>query len=124
MYFPPDSDEMARLRTQATTPGTDFDQIVKDFSEGPKAGAGGDIGWVAKGTLDDRLTSVILATPVGSFTDVIDVKNDGLSFFKILNEKTAAPDADQLKTIKSDAFGNWYAGKKAAATITRDVLGG
>ena len=124
MYFPPDSDEMARLRTQATTAGTDFDQIVKDFSEGPKAGAGGDIGWVAKGTLDDRLTSVILATPVGSFTDVIDVKNDGLSLFKILNEKTAAPDADQLKTIKSDAFGNWYAGKKAAATITRDVLGG
>lgn len=124
MYFPPDSDQMAKLRTQATTAGTDFGQLVKDFSEGPKAGAGGDIGWVAKGTLDDRLTSVILATPVGSITDVIDVKNDGLYLIKILNEKTAAPDADQLKTIESDAFGNWYVGKKSAATITRDVLGG
>ncbi len=124
MYFPPDSDEMAKLRTQVTTAGTDFGQLVKDFSDGPKAGKGGDIGWIAKGTLDDRLTSVILATPKGSLTDVIDVKNDGLYLFKILDEKTAAPDADQLKTIKSDAFGNWYAGKKSAATITRDVLGG
>ncbi|HUQ79170.1 MAG TPA: peptidylprolyl isomerase [Patescibacteria group bacterium] len=124
MYFPPDADEMAKLRIQASTAGADFGQLVRDFSEGSKAGQGGDIGWVAKGTLDDRLTSVVLATPKGSFTDVIDVKNEGLYLFKILDEKTAAPDADQLKTITSDAFGNWYVGRKAAATITRDVLGG
>ena len=124
MYFPPDADQMARLRTEATTAGTDFGQLVKDFSEGPKSGTGGDLGWVAKGTLDDRLTSVILATAKGSFSDVIDVKNDGLYLFKILDERTAAPDADQLKTIETDAFGNWYAGRKSAATITRDVLGG
>jgi parvulin-like peptidyl-prolyl isomerase len=123
MYFPPDTDEMAKLRTQATTPGTDFSQLVKDFSEGATAGKGGDIGWVAKGTLDDRLTDVILKTPAGSFSDVVDVKNDGLYLFKILNERTQAPDADQLKTIDSSAFGNWYSGKKAAATITRDLLG-
>jgi peptidyl-prolyl cis-trans isomerase C len=124
MYGPPDSDEMTRLRTQAATPGTDFGQLVRDFSEGPKAGNGGDIGWVHQGQLDDRLTAKVLATPVGSFTDVIDLANDGLYLFKINAEKTAVPDADQLKTITANAFSNWYAGKKAAATITRDILAG
>ena len=63
-----------------------------------------------------------MATPAGVVTEIIDVPNDGLYLFKILDEKTAAPDADQLATIKSDAFGNWYSGKKAAVTITRDLL--
>jgi parvulin-like peptidyl-prolyl isomerase len=124
MYGPPDADEMTKLKTQAATPGTDFGQLVRDFSDGPKAGNGGDIGWVHQGQLDDRLTAKILATPVGSFTDIIDVPNDGLYLFKVNAEKTAVPDADQLKTIKANAFTNWYAGKKAAATITRDYLAG
>ena len=36
--------------------------------------------------------------------------------------RTAAPDADQLATIKSSAFNHWYAGKKAAVKITRDLV--
>ena len=56
------------------------------------------------------------------FTDVIDVPNDGLYLFKVNAERTAVPDKDQLATIKSDAFDNWYRGKKAAVTITRDLL--
>jgi parvulin-like peptidyl-prolyl isomerase len=123
MYAPPDSDEMTKLKTQAAAPGADFGQLVRDFSDGPKAGKGGDIGWVHQGQLDDRVTSKILATPVGSFTDIIDVPNDGLYLFKINAEQTAVPDADQLKTITANAFSNWYAGKKAAAVITRDILG-
>ena len=122
MYAPPDIDEMNKLKAQAATAGTDFGQLVRDFSEGPKAGLGGDIGWVHQGTLDDRLTTAILATPVGGLTDIVDIKDDGLYLFKVTNEKTAAPDADQLATIKANAFGNWYAGKKAAVTITRDLL--
>jgi parvulin-like peptidyl-prolyl isomerase len=123
MYAPPDIDEMNKLKTQAATAGTDFGQLVRDFSDGPKAGLGGDIGWVHQGQLDDRLTAKILATPVGSFTDIIDLPGDGLYLFKVTAEKTAAPDADQLKTITANAFSNWYAGKKAAVTITRDILG-
>ncbi len=122
MYNPPDLDEITRLRTQAMAAGADFGQIVRDFSEGPKAGLGGDLGWVHQGQLDDRLTKVILATPAGSFTDVIDIPSDGLYVFKVTADKTAAPDADQLKTITSDAFGNWYSGKKQAAVITRNLL--
>jgi parvulin-like peptidyl-prolyl isomerase len=122
MYAPPDIDQMNRLKVQAATAGTDFGQLVRDNSDGPKAGKGGDIGWVGLGQLDDRLTKAILATPVGSLTEIVDIPNDGIYLFKVVAEKTAAPDAEQLKTIKSDAFGNWYAGKKAAVAITRDLF--
>ncbi len=123
MYAPPDLDQMTKLKNEAAA-GADFGQLVRDNSDGPKAGKGGDIGWVGLGLLDDRLTKVILATPVGSFTEIIDLPNDGLHLFKVVAEKTAAPNAEQLATIKSDAFSNWYVGKKAAVTVTRDLLGG
>lgn len=124
MYRPPDIDEMNALKTQAQAPGADFAQLVRDFSDGRKSGSGGDIGWVHQGMLDDRVTSKILATPKGSFSDVIDVADDGLYLFKVTDERTGAPDKDELATIKSDAFTNWYKGKKAAVAITRDLLGG
>jgi len=121
MYRPPDSDEMKKLRDQALA-GSDFGQLARDFTEGPKSGKGGEIGWVAQGQLDGRLTAAIFAAQVGGLTDVVDVPNDGLYLFKVLEEKTAAPDADQLATIKQSGFSNWYSAEKAAASISRELL--
>jgi len=121
MYRPPTSDEVAKLKAQAEG-GTAFADLVRDFSEGPKSGAGGDLGWVAKGLLDDRLTAAILAAPPNGISDVVVIPNDGFYLFKITGEKTAAPDADQLQTIKTSGFNHWYAGKKDAVKITRDIL--
>jgi parvulin-like peptidyl-prolyl isomerase len=121
MYRPPDADEMAKLKSQAAS-GTKFEDLVRDFSEGPKSGAGGGLGWVAKGQLDDRLTAAIMAAPVNGLSEIVNIPDDGLYLFKVLGEKTAAPDADQLATIKSSAFNHWYAGQKDAVKITRDLL--
>lgn len=124
MYRPPDIDEMNKLKAQAVTAGTDFGQLVRDFSEGPKSGTGGDLGFITKGQLDDRLSAAILATAVGGLSDIIDIPGDGLYLFKATAEKTATPDAAQLATIKANGFSNWYAAKKAAVKITRNLLGG
>jgi len=121
MYRPPDSDEMAKLRAQAVG-GTPFSDLIRDFSEGPHSGSGGDIGWVANGQLDDRLTQAIFAAPANGLSDVVDVPGDGLYLFKVLQEKTAVPDKDQLATIKDSAFNHWYTPKKDAVKITRDLL--
>ncbi|HEV7810340.1 MAG TPA: peptidylprolyl isomerase [Candidatus Limnocylindrales bacterium] len=122
MYRPPDSDEIAKLKAQAAA-GTPFTDLARDFSEGPKSGKGGDLGWVTKGQLDDRLTAAIFAAPANGLSEIVDLPNDGLYLFKVLEEKTATPDKDQLATIKANAFQNWYAGKKDAVKITRDLLG-
>jgi len=124
MYFPPDNEEMKKLKDQASAAGADFGQLARDFSEGPKAGKGGEIGWVAKGQLDDRLTTAIFAAQMGGLSDIVDIADDGLYLFKVLEEKTAEPDADQLKTIKANAFANWYKAKKDAVKITRELLDG
>jgi len=121
MYRPPDSDEMAKLKQMAQG-GTPFNDLVRDYSEGPKSGAGGDIGWVANGQLDDRLTKAIFAAPVNGVSDVVDIPGDGLYLFKVNQEKTAEPDKDQLAAIKANAFNNWYAQKKDGVAITRDLV--
>jgi peptidyl-prolyl cis-trans isomerase C len=120
MYRPPNSDEMAKLKAQADA-GTPFADLVRDFSEGPHSGNGGDLGWVAKGQLDDRLTAAVFAAPADGLSSVVDIPGDGLYLFKVLQEKTAVPDADQLATIKDSAFNHWYAAKKDTLTITREL---
>jgi parvulin-like peptidyl-prolyl isomerase len=121
MYRPPTADQMAKLKTQAQG-GTPFADLVRDFSEGPKSGAGGDIGWVANGQLDDRLTQAIFAAPATGVSDVVEIPGDGFYLFKVNEERTAAPDTEQLDAIKANAFKNWYAQKKDAVTITRDLI--
>jgi len=123
MYYPPDSDQMKRIKDLAAS-GSDFGQLARDNSEGPKSGKGGEIGWVTAGQLDGRLTDAIFAAPMGGLSDIVTIDGDGIYLFKVLEEKTAVPDADQLTTIKSSAFSNWYKAKKAAATISRDLLNG
>ena len=63
----------------------------------------------------------ISSTAVNGVSNVVDVPGDGLNLFKVLEEKTAAPDADQLKRIQGNAFGYWYKVQKDAASITRDL---
>ena len=78
MYHPPDQDEMAKLKPRPTA-GADFAHARPRLLGGRRSPArGGDIGWVAHGQLDDRLTQAIFAAPVGKTTDVVNVPSDGL----------------------------------------------
>ena len=121
MYRPPDVDQMKKLRDQAIA-GTDFSQLARDNSEGPEAGKGGDLGFVAQGQLDARLSRAIFATPIGQVSEVVDVPNVGTFLFKVLAEETKTPDATQLQLLQQRAFTNWYGEKKDAVTVTRNLL--
>ncbi len=101
--------------------GIDFATLARDWGEGPEAKAGGDLGWIVKGTLDTTKEAAIFAASVGGVSDVLAVPNDGLYLFKVLAEETRTPDASQIATIKSSGFSNWYQQQKAAADITRDI---
>jgi parvulin-like peptidyl-prolyl isomerase len=121
MYRPPDVDQMKKLRDQAIA-GADFSQLARDNSEGPEAGKGGDLGFVAQGQLDARLSRAIFATPIGQVSDVVEVSNVGTFLFKVLAEETKTPDATQLQLLQQRAFTNWYGEKKDAVTVTRNLL--
>ena len=121
MYRPPDMAQMESLRNQIVG-GADFGTIARDYSDGNEAGKGGDKGWVAPGLMDARLLRAIYATPVGGLSEIVDVKDGGLFLYKVLEERTQKPDAEQADTIKSRAFQNWYGEKKDGMTITRELL--
>ena len=75
---------------------------------------GGDLGWVAKGQLDEHLID-------GDLRDAgrQDQRRRGRSpatatyLFKVLAEETRTPEGRQLEEIKASAFSNWYTAKKA-----------
>jgi parvulin-like peptidyl-prolyl isomerase len=121
MYRPPDIDEMKKLREEAAA-GADFKQLARDYSDGNEAGKGGDRDWIMPGMLDARLIRAIYATPVGGLSEVVDIPNAGTFLYKVLEERTAAPDADQQQIIDTRAFQNWYGEKKDAVKITRELL--
>jgi parvulin-like peptidyl-prolyl isomerase len=119
MYRPTDVAWMNGLKTKADG-GADFAVLARDNSEADSSGKGGDIGWVAKGQLDENLTKAIFAAPVGGTSEVVPVSGDGLYLFKVLAEETRTPEGTQLQQIKASAFSNWYAQKKGAVVIERD----
>jgi parvulin-like peptidyl-prolyl isomerase len=119
MYRPPDIDWLTALKKQADG-GADFATLARNNSEATTAGLGGDLGWVAKGQLDERLTAGIFGAAVGSTSSIVAIPGDGIYLFKVLAEETRTPEGRQLDQIKASAFSNWYTQKKDAATITRD----
>lgn len=122
MYHAPDSAVMESLRQRITSGEDEFEQIARDYSEGPEAGTGGDKGWIAKGLIDERLLRAIFETPVGEVSQIVEIPDAGLFLYKVLEERTQTPDEEQADTIDARAFQNWYGEKKSGVTITRELL--
>jgi parvulin-like peptidyl-prolyl isomerase len=119
MYKPTDLIRMNQLKALADK-GEDFATLARDNSEGQEAGAGGDIGWIAKGQLDARLIDAIFATEIGKVSAVVPVVDDGIYLFKVLGEEVRTPEGRQLEELRSTAFSDWYQAKKSAVEIVRD----
>ena len=125
MYKPTDLDHLKGLKIKADA-GADFAALARDNSEAATAGQGGDLGWVANGQLDERLSTGIFGATVGQTSEVLVLKGDGLYLFKVFAEETRTPEGRQLTQLTSTAFSTWYDLKKVSATITRDqsITGG
>ncbi|GIW20624.1 MAG: hypothetical protein KatS3mg065_0920 [Chloroflexota bacterium] len=111
--------EDAKVRTLR---GEDFATIAREVSEGPEAEKGGELGWIARYQLGRQLDEAIFGTPVGDVSGVIDVEGDGFYIFKVWEEQTRSPDPAQARTLRANAFSNWYAAEKEKATIDRSGL--
>ena len=122
MYHPPDLEQAKKLKTLADS-GQDFGQLARDYSESTTGGAGGEVGWVARGQLDDSLTVAIFGAQIGSTTEPVEVPEDGTYLFKVLEEETRTPEGRQLEELRSTAFNDWYTEKKDEIDIQRGADG-
>jgi parvulin-like peptidyl-prolyl isomerase len=123
LYHPPDLAEMEKLKQEADS-GADFAQLAREFSEDQNtAGSGGDLGWIAKGQLDQRYIDSIFGAPVGKTGEIVTVadggREDGLHLFKVFKEEERTPEGRQLDDLRANAFGDWYTEKKDTYTIDR-----
>lgn len=100
--------------------GADFATLARDFSEGSEASRGGDLGWIARGQLDEALGTAIFATEIGKTSEVVTVEEDGQYLFQVTKEEERTPEGRQLEEIRARAFGAWYEPKKAAVPVTTD----
>ena len=120
-----DKDFLTTLKGTLTTEAA-FRKAAIDNSEGTEAEDGGDLDWIAKQQLSDKLEAAIFATPVGSVSDVISVADggneDGQYLFRVLAEETRDPSAAQLKVFKDAGFANWYTEQKEAADIVYNIV--
>jgi parvulin-like peptidyl-prolyl isomerase len=117
---PPAQERIETVRQRALVPAASFATIAEDVSDGPEAVDGGDLGWIARLQLAPDLEDPVFATPVGSVSDVITIPGEGFYLFKVFEEATRTPDAAQADTLRTSAYGNWYAAKRATADISLD----
>ena len=114
----PARDRMQEVIDQAKAPGADFAALAKANSEDTTKDTGGDAGWIARNQLDSPARSPSSRRPSGSLTEPITTAN-GIYLYKILDEQTRLPDADQATTLRSDAFSNWFTAQKNGTRIER-----
>ena len=63
------------------------------------------------------MSTSVLATKVGSTSDVVTVSSDGTYLVRVIGEDTKTPTEDQVKIVKNSGFSYWYTKQKEAATI-------
>lgn len=97
------SEETARQLLKKVKEGEDFQQLAKNYSEGPNADKGGDLGFVQPGELIPQLSDAAFKLAVGQTSDLIDVQ--GAYHILWVKEKTQSEikSLDQVERQVEDA---------------------
>ena len=125
-------DRVKAVQDALAQPGADFNAIAKELSDGPEKDDGGEIGWLTKDQLGTDIADTIFGLAPGQVSDPLELSgSDGHYIVKVEEKAVRALDADQVPTIRANAFGDWYATRRTEAetngTITiagTDLTGG
>ena len=98
-YYPDDTpEERARLRNLAqeilerVRAGVDFGSLAKNYSQGPGAEAGGDMGYFARGELEPVLEAAVLNLKAGEVSPDIETTR-GIHIIKVTEVDSTPPKA-------------------------------
>lgn len=134
----PDADEAekakAKLRIeeikQKLDDGADFAELAKEFSEGPSAPRGGDLGKFSRGRMVPSFEEAAFALDVGQVSDVVETQF-GYHLIKVVEKEEASttPFEDIKDKIQeflkmqkmNEEVGNYLAALKEKADITNNL---
>lgn len=104
--------------------GADFGELAKKYSEDAAAEKGGEIGWVARGTLGDYRAEQELFTLEAGKVSTPQSASSATTIFKVLEKDPArALTDDQREQIKAQAYDYWLAQQRQERGVRRLVPG-
>lgn len=101
--------------------GADFAAVAKDLSDGAQASIGGDLGWLAKGQMDEAAWTAVTALANGAWTTDAIPEDDGYHFYQLIEQGKRPLDVAQKAILGATVFDDWYAPQKEQA-VTDDVI--
>jgi peptidyl-prolyl cis-trans isomerase SurA len=134
LLLPPDADRtiVAKVKNKAmrlhklVMNGESFDLLALNYSQGPAAAQGGDVGFIGRGTIIPEVEAVAFSLPVGQVSEVIK-SSVGFHIIQVVDKKGAglkpiAAVREEIKTKIEDEkldkkFDEWIASVRAKSHI-------
>ena len=89
--------KLARQMHNRLKEGGDFDLLAKEYSDGPYAESGGDMGWVKEGELMERINDLVFSLDENEISGVLET-DLGFHIFKV--EEKMPPKATKFSEAK------------------------
>ena len=134
LLLPPNADKniKAKMKNEAlqlhkrVMNGESFDLMIVNYSQGPAAAQGGDVGFIGRGTIIPEVEAVAFSLPVGQVSEVIE-SSVGFHIIQVVDKKGAGlkPIAAVREEIKAKIedekldkkFDEWIASVRAKSHI-------
>ena len=134
LLLPPNADKtiIAKVKNEAmqlhkrVKNGESFDLLALNYSQGPAAAQGGDVGFIGRGTIIPEVEAAAFSLPVGQVSEVIE-SNVGFHIIQVVDKKGAglkpiAAVREEIKTKIEDEkldknFDEWIASVRAKSHI-------
>ena len=121
-----ETEEKAKDILEKLKAGGDFIELAKEYSTGPSADKGGDLGYISKGGLIPEIENAVFALEIGSISDIIKSQY-GFHILKVTDKKPEVLKAFEevkeeivktlLSTKQKEAFDNLIVELKSQVTI-------
>ena len=134
LLLPPNTDKniKAKMKNEAlqlhkrVMNGESFDLMIVNYSQGPAAAQGGDVGFIGKGTIIPEVEAVAFSLPIGQVSEVIE-SSVGFHIIQVVDKKGAglkpiAAVREEIKTKIEDEkldkkYDEWIASIRAKSHI-------
>jgi parvulin-like peptidyl-prolyl isomerase len=103
----PTAERLAAVQAALAAEGADFAAVAAEFSDGPEAQAGGEIGWQVLENLDDIVRLALSAIGIGEISEPID-GDEGYTIYQKQDEATRPLEPTDAARKAQFAFTDWY----------------
>ncbi len=116
----PLADRLAAVQAALAADGADFAAVAAEYSDGPEAADGGQLGWQRMDQLDDVTKLSLAVLDPGDISEPID-QSDGYHIYQLQEKATRPLDAAAAAALGATAFAEWYGPLKTDAEDQGDI---